>query len=217
MDIKVAREILSVIKSERRRRRVLLSGENDDYAYDQWRFDDLPFINELCLTLLVAVLHQVERELVLRAARVSADGAPIDKDVYQERVRQRRKDFRERRMSNVAAELGLTIPDWLEALRLVANCYKHDPSARPDEKLLNHLRLPLKPNEPLVEWYASLSESQLFLDGLAAFLDVREDADYCAVTEDLLSRTEEFMADIERSGRLSPVDWGPISLAKFEG
>jgi hypothetical protein len=142
-------------------------------------------------------------------------GAPIDEDTYRDRVRLKRKEFRDRGLSNSATELGVGVPSWLEALRLLANCYKHDPSARPDEKLLNYVGLPLKPAEPLVEWYAPLPESQLFLDGLAAFLSV--DADYCAVGDELISRAEQFMSDVENSGKLSTVERRPVSLTTFEG
>jgi hypothetical protein len=38
-----------------------------DAAWEQWLFDDLPFINEVRLMLLVAVGHRVERELITLA------------------------------------------------------------------------------------------------------------------------------------------------------
>jgi hypothetical protein len=205
MDTRLSREVLNIIKSERSRRRELLAEADSEYAYDKWHFEDLPFVNELCLTLLVAVLHQIERKMVLLAARVTHDTAPISEQIYRERVRQRREEFRRKKMWHIASELGLCVPDWLEALRLLANCYKHDPMARPDEDLLKHLKLPLSPTAPLVDSYAPMVESEFFLNGLAAFLGIGDSADYCAVTEELISRADQFMTDVEGSRRIVPV------------
>jgi hypothetical protein len=39
-----------------------------------------PFINEMCLVLLVSIRHLPERELVRLGARVSGDGKPIPEE-----------------------------------------------------------------------------------------------------------------------------------------
>ena len=104
-------------------------------------------------------------------------------------------------------------PAWessMETLRLLANCYKHDPSRSPDEDLLKHLKL-----DPTV-MYASLPESRCFRKGLALSLDLEEDADYCAIAEELLARAEHFLADVEQQPAIGKVKWGPTSLSPDE-
>src|SRR5262249_45377892 len=119
MDWKAARDVLGVIRVERERRRGLLRDvEEDDYAYDLWMFEHLPFVNELCLTLLVAVWHQVERELVYMAARVVPEGNPIDGLTYATNVVARRGEMRQG-VRKFCAALGVTVPDSLETLRLI--------------------------------------------------------------------------------------------------
>ena len=59
MDMTVAREVLRVFRTERRRRLAALP-DHADAADDQVVPLDEPFVNELCLMLLVAVRHQVE-------------------------------------------------------------------------------------------------------------------------------------------------------------
>jgi hypothetical protein len=73
----VAERMLGVIRVERERIRrdlEILAGEDHPYAADvaadDWDFHERPFINELCLLLLVSIRHEVERELVRIAARV---------------------------------------------------------------------------------------------------------------------------------------------------
>lgn len=71
MNVTVARDVIGVIRAEMKRRSP--RGLNDSHeaieaAYDQWVFSDEPFLNELCLLLLTALRHQVERELIKIAA-----------------------------------------------------------------------------------------------------------------------------------------------------
>jgi hypothetical protein len=63
-----------------------LADEDPDLASDQWQFGDEPFVNELCLILLVAVWHQVEREVIWLAARVTGDGKQITREQYLKNV-----------------------------------------------------------------------------------------------------------------------------------
>jgi hypothetical protein len=55
-------------------------------AYDQWLFTDEPFVNEMCLMVLVALRHQVERRLVFIAARVDTGQLSISRKQYQQNV-----------------------------------------------------------------------------------------------------------------------------------
>lgn len=72
MDTRVAKHVIDVIRAERDSRLARLVAEEPELANALWHVYDEPFINELCLMLLVAIRHQVERELVLLTARVTA-------------------------------------------------------------------------------------------------------------------------------------------------
>ena len=215
MDISTVRGIVNLIRAERSRRNRRLADRDPDSAYDTGRFEDDPFLNELCLTLLVAIWHQVERELIHRAARVTVDRTPLDGNAYVRKLRETRK--RVRSVAALSKTLDIEWPDWLDALRVLVNCYKHDPEMKPDARLLQLLKLPSKPEKPLVVAYAPLPESQLVLDGWTAFLGLAQDIDYCAVVEELTARIEQFMAHVENVSPLSTVTRGPVSLSEFEG
>jgi hypothetical protein len=140
--------MVSVIRAERQRRLTLLKDEDGDWAYDQWLFTDEPFVNELCLVLLVAIRHQIERELLRLLARLTVGGNEVGGSEYRRRLRNERKLLRKRDgWTNAIARLDLrTFPEWhssIETLRLLANRYKHDPLGDPDEGLLKHLQLDL--------------------------------------------------------------------------
>ena len=65
--------------------------------------------------------------------------------------------------------------------------------------------------------YAALPESQMVLDGWTAFLDLAQEADYCTVVEQLITRIGQFMAHVDNVSPLSSVKRGPVSLSEFEG
>src|SRR5713226_7182931 len=140
MDTKVARDTIQIIRKERKRRLSRLS-DHPDVANQQWRYSDGPFVNDLCLMLMVAIHHQVERELVGFAARMAGDGKPISEEQYQQRVQVEREYWRNRNTKRkVVAKLKLmSFSEWdtsMETLRLLANSNKHHPSGKPDEGLL---------------------------------------------------------------------------------
>lgn len=65
-------------------------------------------INELCLTLLVAIWHNVERELVWISARVTRNGRELDGEQYEQRVQEERKQLRGRNgWEKITAKLRL--------------------------------------------------------------------------------------------------------------
>ncbi len=74
MDTRLAKNIVKLIRGERQRRASLLEDMHPEAADDRWLFTDLPFVAELCLMLLVAMRHQVERELISLAARAADNG-----------------------------------------------------------------------------------------------------------------------------------------------
>jgi hypothetical protein len=209
MNTKAAKDTIEVIRKERQRRRAELP-DPEDAAYDQWMFTDEPFINDLCLVLLVAIRHQVERELVGIAARVTDDGAPLDRKQYQERMRDEREGLRHG-WKPLIGKLDLrSFPEWqgsMQTLRLLVNSYKHSPWGRPDEDLLQHLKLPLTRN------YAVLPDSRSVREKLADSLGLDKDADYCEITEELLNRADSFLGSVRQRPGLSEVKWGRLSLA----
>lgn len=218
-DLKVARAMIDLIGTERHRRSGRLKNEDPDFAYDQWLFIDEPFINDMCLLALVALRHQVERELIMLAARASA-GPAITRQQYQENVLKLREKARTGKgWKDVVATLNLaSFPEWgtaLETLRLLANCLKHEPTQEPDQKLLKHLRLPLKPPGQLnVVCYAPLSESSCFREGLAASVKLPADADYCAIADAFVEAANQLLENVRRKTTLARIT-GAVSLVEF--
>jgi hypothetical protein len=100
----------------------------------------------------------------------------------------------------------------METLRLLANSYKHAPSQKPNEKLLEHFRhLGFNPSSS----YMPLPESNHFRWDLAASLSLQEGADYCAITEDFLNRVEQFLADVYKQPMVGKVKGGRASLLRM--
>src|SRR5579871_3296324 len=83
MQTKVLREIISIIRTEEGRRASTLP-EGQDAALDRWLFDDEPFVSNLCLMFLVALRHQLERELLDLLARSGHHGKEISGKKYRE-------------------------------------------------------------------------------------------------------------------------------------
>lgn len=182
------------------------------WAYDEWQFHHEPFINDLCLMLLVTIRHQVERNLVKLAARVTGHGNPLDREEYVKRVTEERMALKttDKGWKSLVSKLKLkSLPEWassMETLRLVANNYKHAPSERPDVDLLRHLHLDRRRN------YASLPESNAVRERLAKSVRLRTNADYCDIAEEMLRRAR-FLKDVAGQPGLSRVKPGRLSLA----
>jgi hypothetical protein len=223
MDKKVATEIIAVIRREKRRRLARVRRfENSEVAYDLWQFRDTPFVNELCLMMLVTIHHQVERDLVKASAKFTGNSAKVlIGRIYRRRVREERARMRAQGMKTLIAKLKLSsFAEWnssMRTLQLLANCFKHSPSLIPDRALLKHLKMPLVPGRRPVVTYAPLPESDEFRERLAKSLALDKDADYCAIAEEFLARADSFLKKVEAQPGMSPVKWGAISLARFQG
>jgi hypothetical protein len=203
MDTKVAKDTIKVIRKEQKRRWSRLP-DHQDAAYDQWLFIDEPFVNDLYLMLLVAIRHQVERELVRLAAQMTGDGKALSREQYQTRIQDERRLLRNKDgWKKLVAKLKLkSCAEWdtsMESLRLLANSYKHEPSGRPDNKLLKHLKLDLKRK------YAPLPESSCVREGLAVSINLQKNADYGDIAEGLLKRSDRFLAAVKQQSGLSEV------------
>lgn len=209
METRIWKDMIAVIRIEQQRRASLLTDEDPDFADDQWLFTDEPFVNELCLMLLVALRHQVEREQVRLAARAADGGKEISREKYQEKVREVREKLRKDGWKKISSELNLKSCEGytcMEALRQLVNLYKHDPSMEPDEKLLKLLKLETGVN------YLPLPESHKLQKGLAAFIDLGKDAAYCDIVERFVDIAIGFLADVPRQVNVSPVKKGTVSF-----
>ena len=110
----------------------------------------------------------------------------------------------------LAVACGFTVIQ-TESVRL------RDPETTPDEKLLRHLRCPDKPRDPFVAAYASLSESELLLDGWVAYLELPAGTDYCGVAEELIGRVEQFLESVDAGSALGPVKRGLCHCSSLRG
>jgi hypothetical protein len=219
MDSKIAKEVIGVIRTESQRRSDQLKDEDPNAAYDQWLFTDEPFINEMCLMVLVALHHQVERELVFLAARANA-GPTITSQQYQRNVKDQRQKLKSEGKRELIATLTLaSFAEWdksMETLRLLANCLKHEPHQHPDETLLKRLNLPnvdqLKQLKPLIDGYLPLPESSSFREGLAAYVNLPKDADYCTIAEKFADLANKFLEDVRQNTSLARITGSKVSF-----
>jgi hypothetical protein len=208
MELTDARAYLDVIKAEEQRRAQLLP-DHPDAAYDRWFFYDAPFINELCIVFLVALRHHIERRLIFLAACAADGGRPITKEEFLARVKE---------LSNLKASArwdeisGRLTPDRcahyhvIEALRHLANAYKHDPSLEPDDRLLNHLGLDSNLR------YASIPESGELQKRLGIIVGLPANTSYSDIATLFLERVQGFLDDVEARSAISAVKWGRVSM-----
>jgi hypothetical protein len=212
MNLKHARAYLAVIRAEEQRRSDALDREDPNFAYDEWLFTDGPFIGELCLIFLVAIRHHIERQLLHFAACAADNGRRINRAQYRTRVDELQRMPNAKRWSEVEKRLSVhscSHDRAIEALRLLANAYKHDPRKQPAVELLTHLGL----NCTLT--YADLSESGELQKGLARIVGLADNAGHCEIAERFVERVEAFLADVQTRTKLSIVNWGRVSNTDF--
>lgn len=207
MDTKILKDMINVIRIEQGRRISQLRDEDPDLVSDQWLFTDGPFLNELCLTFLVTLSHQVEKELIKVMAQVVDGREEISGEQYQENIKQWRKG--KKGWEKIKDRLKLESYEeytFIEALRLLANSYKHEPSMKPDDRLLKLLKLETGVN------YAPLPESEALRGGFAKFIGIKGNADYCDIAERFVEKSEDFISNVKSHINLSKVKLGPVSL-----
>ncbi len=154
MDLRLFKDVIAVIRAEQERRASLLDGVDPDFALDHWHFIDQPFLNQLCLMLLVTLRHQVERELVGLAARAGHGSEEISVDQYRKNLNEFR-NLNRQGWEQIEKTLELQSSkkyNLIQSLRHLANVYKHEPSTKPDYRLIASLELPTEVNfAPLPE------------------------------------------------------------------
>jgi hypothetical protein len=212
MEISDAKSFVNLVTEEARRREALLKDADPDYAYDQWIFTDLPFLHDLSLLFLVAIRHHVERRLLYFAACATGHGSAIKRAEYELRMKALLALSLGKRWKEIEARLSPTKCAHyasIEALRLLANSYKHDPRNQPDKELIVLLGLDTKLT------YATLPESGELQKGLALLVGLPAKAGYAEITERFVEHAEEFLKDVQSRNLLSKVNWGRVSLIDF--
>ena len=208
MELTDAKAYLDVIKTEEQRRAERLT-DHPDAAYDQWLFHDAPFINELCIIFLVALRHHIERRLIFLAA-CAADGArPITKQEFFARMKELSGLKKNAKWDEIRKRLTLeqcAHYPVIEALRHLANAYKHDPNLEPDNPLLKSLGL--DPNLT----YAPIPESGELQEGLGMKVGLPANASYSDIATSFVERVQDFLDDVRARNAISPVKWGRVSL-----
>jgi hypothetical protein len=196
MDTSVAKDMIRVIRAELDSRKRDFRATEDPDMGDLWPAMGEPFFNELCLALLLAISHHVERELVLLVAQVAGNGRELDGEEYGKLVQKAREQLNKGKAGWEAFTQVLNLNsaiEWgsMQMLRHLANAYKHQPFSAPSKALLKYLGLDTGRN------YASLPESPTLKEGLAAFLNLPDSADYCDIADELVARVDRFLAGVK--------------------
>lgn len=208
-NLRQARAFLAVIRAEEQRRSDLLDQE---HSYDQWWLVDGPFIGELYLVLLTAVRHHIERRLLHFAACAADNGQKIDRAQYLARIDELRKMKKAKERSEIEKRLSLRSSSHhraIEALRLLANAYKHDPRKQPTDELITHLGL-----DPTLT-YAELSESGELQKGLARIVGLTGNVGHSVIAERFVEHVEGFLNDVQTGNKLSIVKGGKVLFIDF--
>lgn len=215
MNTDVFEAMVVVIEAERERRASLVSDPDADWFWDQWLYTHAPFVGELSLMLLLALRHQIERELISLAAQATEDREEISGQEYRARVEKLR----------VVDKKGEKVWDWatihdrlktnrygryqaIKVLRFLANSYKHD-LLEPDRGLLKQLKLDTGAK------YAPLSESEVLRQRLAGCVGLEKDADYCDIARAFVRTATDFIEFVRGQTNLSRINWGPVSFTDF--
>jgi hypothetical protein len=113
MDTRVAASAIQVVRVERDKGISRLVAEDPDYGYAEWRHYGEPFIRDLCLTILVAVRHQFERELLQLAAKATSDGRELNHNQYRQLIQEERDQLLRYKWKQLVVRLKLdTLDDW---------------------------------------------------------------------------------------------------------
>jgi hypothetical protein len=206
MDIHMAKEVIRIIRTERDKKLKSVKTEEDHYYY--YGIEE-PFINEFCLMLLVAIRHEIERELTLFIAYKTSAGSEYKKFMAGKTSLERgheENEFRlwlkeeRKRLDGLTkdkkkgwkafySEVGLDAEtiEWLEILRELSNSYKHDIWTY-KKNFLEKLGLPTE------KLYMTLSESPAIREKLAESVGLASDADYCLIAEAFVNRASDLLS-----------------------
>lgn len=210
MDTDLLKNMIAVVRSEEFRRAAMLEKVTSEYADDRWLFIDKPFVDELALVLMLALRRRIEAELVRLAARADRGVGEVDSSDYQREIYALMST--RKCLATVKDRLGLesniSYKREMEALRLLANCYKHSPSMEPEKNLLRLLGL--KIGIP----YAALPESHAVQERLADLVGLSGGASYCDIAERFVDIAAAYLKEVEHQNqaKLCRVRTGFVSL-----
>lgn len=199
MNTKMAQEVIRIIRVERNERLERLERleraktEEDDYYY---QIIEEPFINELCLMLLVAIRHEIERELTIFIAKKTSERKGHTHYDFGEWVKEERKRLdglvREKGWSAFYSELELETGTrkWLEILRELSNSCKHDAWGC-SKRLIRKLNLPEK------QLYMAPAESPSIREALAKSVGLASDADYLTIAETFVNLASALLSNFK--------------------
>lgn len=209
MNSKFFKEVIGVIRNEKDRRYSLLKDKDWDFEWEQWLFEDMPFVNEICLMLLVTLRHHVERELVGLAVLANNVYDEIDGQQYKKEKDKLKKKGNNWDWEKIKKRLNLesfSEYKFIEPLRQISNTHKHGLWVGPGKKLLEILGLNTN------ESYLSFPESDKFREGLAVFIGLsKKDADYCDITERFVDIAINYLESIKKKTKLSRKNFGIYS------
>jgi hypothetical protein len=214
MDARMAKEVIRIIRTERNERLERVNTKDDDYYY---QIMEEPFINDLCLMLLVAIRHEIERKLTIFIAKKTSErkGHGHSRYEFGKWVEKERKRVIKNNWHSFHAELKLetgTIK-WLEILRELSNSYKHDVWSC-SEKFLGKLDTELKeltseleklyPGKktldlPKKQLYMAPPESPFIRAALAMSVGLASDADYPTIAETFVNLASDLLSNFEVS------------------
>ena len=209
MNTQIFKDIITIIKNEQAQRLSRLDNQHPDYAYNQWLFTDLPFINELCLMLLVTLRHELERILIAFASRVNENKTKMSAEEYNKKVEGYNKMGQKKKWKEINKKLNIESYDkykFIEVLRFLSNSYKHDSFGSPSKDLLSYLNLDTEID------YCPLSEGGIFQKELSKFIGLSENADYYNITECFVGIASDCLSYIKNNNKLCTVS---VSLTKF--
>ncbi len=217
LDADVLKKMIGLVAAEEFRRENQLNQMPVDVAYDHWLFTDMPFVNEMCLWLMVALHHQVERELMSLAVRAVDDCKEISYEKYSQELRNLRKP-RSGCLSKMRTRLSLrqcTGYRQMETLRLVANCCKHSTAMQPDKELDRDLFTALQLETEHV--YAALPESNAVRERLAKLVGLTKECSYSDIAVRFVDVASDHLKAVKKHNetKLSHVKRGPVPLNVF--
>jgi hypothetical protein len=210
MNNDISGEMIGVIRREQARRLPEITDENQDYVLDHWLFKDEPFLNELCLMLLVVQRHQLERNLIWLAAKLGETDTILSQQQYKENIRQEREECRKRDgWKKLCKKLKLESCEGFDAIeihRLLVNSYKHHPLMEPDEELVSKLRIDTIIN------FASLPENDLIRERVANSIGLPGGATYCDIAEGFMHIVTRFFDRVQVQATFSEVRLDRVSF-----
>jgi len=216
VNTELIRSLVGFVKAEEQARQIARSSMSPDDAYYRATFHDTPLTNELYLLVLLFLWHDIEKEMLLLAARSTAQNTtPISHDEYGKEIRRLaslKGEKIEKELRRLLPALDAAAWKLLDVLRLLANSFKHNPFDKPSSALLTKLGLGENLN------YASLSESGAIRFGLGKFLGINEEATFSEIVDAVCKRCSGIVLMLEAGTPLRSFEHARVSLnpATFE-